>query len=139
MAGTEKAWADAKAQAQKIIGKEGKLPKPRVDPMTAMDDANKLLHELFKARDTLEGKLIAAQAACAKVTLAAKQYGDMVDGADFDLDAKKPDDKKKIADAQKVLEDQLGTIEKFADKVTDILGTLDKSLASIEKDIRAAS
>jgi hypothetical protein len=140
MAGRGKqGWADAKSKAQKVLGKDGKLPKPRVDIEGAMDAAGKLVVEVDKARDVLATKIGAATEGFAKVTNAAKLYDNMIGGSDFGLDPKKPDDKKQITAAQTILSDQLDEIRKLGDQFTKILNDLDKSLESIEKQINAAT
>jgi hypothetical protein len=125
-------YENAVASAKKALGKEGALPKPRVDPLKVIDEAEKSLAGFNKNRAEMEKTTIDVVAAAAKVKAAAKQYGDMVDGDDFGLDAKDPKNKKIIAEVTKTMLDGLKGIEDQTDWRTDTLDKLDKVL----KDLR---
>jgi chromosome segregation ATPase len=139
MAGSMKAWQDAQAQAQKILGKDGKLPKARTDVAATMLAANKAIKEIEAAKKALETKIDAVENACAKVKTAATQYGSMISGSDFELDPKKPDQKKQIADVQKVIGEALDKIETVADSFTKVFADLEKALDSLDSKLDEVS
>jgi len=119
--GVGKEWADARAAAQKALGKDGKLPKPRTDPEGLYDEANSKGAAFKKAVEAVEKALLERETAFAKIILTWKQYADIIKGADFELDPKS--NAKQIAEAKKILTDAIGDI---IDKVSDKVAVLDK-------------
>ncbi len=126
-----KDWNDAKAQAQKILGKEGELPKPRTDIETVMNAANKAIAELGTACKAFESKVDGVEDSLSKVKNAANQYDSMISGATFGLDPKKPDQKKQIADAQKILSASLQKVATAADGFTKVFADLEKTIDTL--------
>jgi hypothetical protein len=86
----------------------------------------------------MESSIVACQTGYAKVSAACKQYADMLQGSDFGLDAKKPEDKKKIDAALKLLIPALEAMEAHGDNGSKVLDNLDKGLTSLAKDIKEA-
>jgi hypothetical protein len=119
--GVGKEWADARAEAQKVLGKDGKLPKPRTDPERLYDDVNAKGQTFNKAIEAVERALLERETAFAKIILAWKQYADIIKGSDFELDPK--GGAKQIAQAQKIL---LEAITDITEKVSDKIAILDK-------------
>ena len=99
------AWKAAKSEAEKTIGKQGKLPKPKGDLVALMDAANKAARKVMAERDTMEGSVLALQDAFSKVYDASESYSDIVDASNFGLDEDDKDQAKKIDDAKKTLAD----------------------------------
>jgi len=81
-------YQSALASAKKTLGKEGALPKPRVDPMKVLDELDKTITGFNKLREEMEKTAVNVDGTVAKLKAAAKQYGDIIDGDDFGLDAK---------------------------------------------------
>ncbi len=130
-------YRKALADAKKLLDKNGELPKPRVDPLKAVDEADKPFDDLSKLVAGLETNIVASQTAVAKVILASKQYGDMIEASDFGLDPKKADDKKTIDAVQKLISPALDALEKHGDNINKVLSDLDKSLTSLSKNFKA--
>jgi hypothetical protein len=128
-----KLYNDAVADANKALGKEGKLPKPRVDVLKSLDEGNKTLTALNKQRQEMEKTVVEVEAAVAKIKGAAKQYGDIVDGDDFGLDAKDPKNKKLIASVTKTMLDALQGVEDNMDTWSDWMDKLDKVLTDLSR------
>jgi len=126
MANRGKVFNDAVTSAKKSLGKEGELPKQRVNLAQTIDELNKV-HDVFdKQRGDLEKTIVDAETGAAKLKAVAKQYSDVIDGNDFGLDAKDPKNKKIIAEVTKTMLDALQGIEDFADEASDRLDKLDK-------------
>jgi hypothetical protein len=128
-----KLYNDAITEANKALGKEGKLPKPRVDLLKTLDEGIKTLTGLNKQRKEMEKTIIDVEAAVAKIKGAAKQYGDLVDGDDFGLDAKDPKNKKLIASVTKTMLDALQGVEDNMDIWADWMDKLDKVLTDLSR------
>ncbi|HLY58471.1 MAG TPA: hypothetical protein VKS60_23115 [Stellaceae bacterium] len=133
------AWKSAKTQAEKLIGKDGTLPKPRADIAALMDAANKIAVKLIAARDSMEDTVLELNDAFAKVYDAADSYSDIVDGSDFKLDSKDKDQKKTIDQVKKLLDGALEEIQEKTAAYQDALKEFNKHLASVEKDLKAAA
>ena len=128
-----KLYNDALAEANKALGKEGKLPKPRVDLLKTLDEGNTALGALNKQRSEIEKTVVNVETAVAKIKAAAKQYGDLVDGDDFGLDDKDPKNKKLIAAVTKTMLDALQGVEDVMDTWTDWMDKLDKVLTDLRR------
>jgi len=127
----KKIYNDAVTSAKKVLGKEGDLPKPRVDFPKICDEANKTAAGLNKGRAELEKLLIDVDADLAKIKAAAKQYANMVDGNNFGLDAKDPKNKKIITEATKIMVDAMKEIQDNMDEWTSRMDKLDKVLENL--------
>ncbi len=126
-------YADAVAAAKKVLGKEGELPKPKVDLNKIGDEFAKAYQSFKSALDELEKQLVEFVTAGEKVKAATKQYANICDGDDFGLDAKNADNKKKIADATKIMLGALGKIEDDMDRNETRLDKLDRVLTDIRR------
>jgi len=126
-------WRDTLAAAQKIIGKDGKLPRPAVDPGTTFPVVNKGFEAFDVSRSDLEKKLVGLEDALSKAKHALQQYYDMVDGEDFGLDTKDPEDKKKIDAAVKLLLGFMKEQQTNADVHLDRLSKLDRVLVDLRR------
>jgi hypothetical protein len=128
-----KLYNDALTAANKALGKEGKLPKPRVDLLKTLDEGAKSLSALSKQRAEMEKTVVDVEAGVAKIKAAAKQYGDMVDGDDFGLDDKDPKNKKLIADVTKTMLGALQGVEDVMDTWSEWMDKLDKVLTDLSR------
>jgi len=126
-------WKSAKANAEKMLGKKGKLPKPRVDIDTVMAAETKAWASLSKAREELEKQIVDYETAIDKIKNANKQYNDVIDADSFGLDKKGDDDKKIIDQVQKYLDGYFSTTNAMVDKLKDRLDKLDKFLTDFSK------
>ena len=125
-------WTDAVAAAKKDLGKDGSLPKPRLDIVKALEDLEDAGNALQKKQDELESAIDALEAASSKVTTAVKAYRNMVDGDDFDLDDSDPKSKKIIASVTKDLLKTLGDGAQVAKSYDDLADDIDKFLAGLQ-------
>jgi hypothetical protein len=128
-----KLYTDALASANKSLGKEGKLPKPRVDLLKTLDEGIKTLTGLNKQRGEMEKTIVDVEAIVAKIKGAAKQYGDIIGGDDFGLDDKDPKNKKLIAEVTKTMLDALQGVEDNMDMWAGWMDKLDKVLTDLSR------
>ncbi|HLY55358.1 MAG TPA: hypothetical protein VKS60_07365 [Stellaceae bacterium] len=124
-------WDTAKADAQKILGKDGKTPKLRVDPTSLIPELNKAWDAFDKARGEIETQILNMQNAYSKAKNAMKQCGDTIDGNDFGLDDKA--EKKRIDQVTDILLKGLASVENKCDEYIDELGKLDKVTQDLRK------
>lgn len=91
---------DAKAKATKLLGKDADIPKEKAD----FDKLSKAIEDSFdavdKLRDQLEAGLLDCENALSAAANAMKQTQAIYEKADFGLNPKKPEDAKKIKQAQ---------------------------------------
>jgi hypothetical protein len=128
-----KVYNDAVAAAKKALGNDGTLTKPRVDVGKVADEVIKAKAAFDKARVDVETQLVGFETALGKLKTVAKQYGDLVDGDNFKLDAKDAKNKKTITDVTKILLDAMSQIKQDADTVTDRLDKLDKVMTDMRR------
>ena len=131
-------WSDAVAAAQKALGREGKLPKPRVDPASMYPVLSKAWEPFRKNRDALEKDLLDLENAYTQAKNTFKQYADMVEGDDFGLNEDDAEAKKKIDAATAILLKALKSLEDSCDVFVDRLGKLDRVLTDLRrlKDVK---
>jgi len=131
MESSRKIYGDAVAAAKKLLGKDGELPKPRVDLLKTLEEGNKIAGALWKAAEELDKAATDHEMIAAKVKTVAKQIANQIDGDNFGLDAKDPNNKKIIASATKIMLDALTRIEDNMDEWSDRLDKLDKMLHTL--------
>ena len=119
------------AAAKKALGKDGHLPKPRVDVEKELEHATKVMDKLFAQRVEMQKVTVEVSGELAKVKAAAKLYGDMIGNDNFGLNPKDAKQKKVIDEAAKAMLDALGAVEKDMDWFTDHLDRLDKILVNL--------
>jgi hypothetical protein len=120
----------AATKAIKIVGKDGDVLAPDPDPCDLIADANKLANTANKTRNQLLKDIDQYENALDKITNATKLYERKLEKWDFKLDEKKPDDKKKIVQARKVLTDSMAKIDAQAKEAKSGLDSLEKALAA---------
>ena len=128
-------WARTKADATKLLGKEGELPSERADINDAMVEADKTLTVLRKTRDTLESNCVAYQNGADKVMNAAQAYLTICSRSDFGLDPKNPEQAKKIASVKKAVDGFLTSLVKDAKRQAAGIDKFIASLADFRKDL----
>ncbi len=126
-------WESSKAAAMKILGKDAKIPEPKVDVNKLSADYMKASKAFDKARDDLDAKVLDLKNANDGIGNYAKMMMNQIDKADFGLDEKNKDDAKKIDQAQKILSDFVKSRQDIFTKNDSDLDELDKHLANIAK------
>ena len=127
------AWSDAVAAAQKVLGKEGKLPKARVDIASLFPAFDKAFGAFDNSRASLEKTLLDLENVLSQMKNTIKQYADMVDGNDFGLDEDKPDDKKKIDQATDIMMKIFKKGQENCDAYLDELSKLDRLVTNLNR------
>jgi len=108
------AYDDAKAKALGILGKKAKFPKLSGNLDKDIDASNAAERAMNQARTKFADALLAWKQAVDRTSDTCEAYKDIFEGNDFGLDAKNPDEKKKIDQATKLLADDLtDTISKL--------------------------
>jgi hypothetical protein len=128
-----KDFDDAKAKAQKILGKDADMPKEKVDFNKLSDDINKDHDDFDKVREQLEASVLKCENGLSAIANAVKQTSAIYEKADFGLDPKKPEDAKKIKQAQQLFSTALSGIQKTVTTSTKNLDELDKHVIQMGK------
>jgi hypothetical protein len=123
----------ARADAQKNLGKDGRLPKDDGNLKKDIAEFNRCSIETIKAKELAGTRLIAWKKAIDAVNESAQAYKDDVEGSNFSLDAKDPKQNKQIADAQKVLLDALKFYQTAAEAALKTAEAVYKVLFSTDK------
>jgi hypothetical protein len=125
-------WSATKGKAQKILGKDAKIPEPKsLDKLR--DDWWTAFAAYQKACEDMEDKILALQKSGASVKLTLKQFGDKLDDESFGLNEKDKEDAKKIKDAHDVLMGWVQDTEKDIDNDIGGLDELDKHVIDFRK------
>jgi len=127
MAGLNKAIADA----QKIVGKEGKIPK-FTDLFKELAAVSKVADDL--GIDAFKAKLLAYKKALDSARDTIEAHIDDVKTDDFGLDPKDAKQKKQIKDAQDVLLDCLQEQEKKAQVLIKVMDDGYKNINGMHKE-----
>jgi septal ring factor EnvC (AmiA/AmiB activator) len=126
------AFNKARTDAQKILGKDAKIPKDKgIDK--DVDAANKCSDEAQKASEALEAKLVAWKKAIDAVKESCQAFQDDIEGSNFDLNPKDAAQKKQIADAQKVFVDSITSFTKNIDALKQVAEDTYKNVSSMAK------
>ncbi len=125
-------WNASSAKAQKILGKDAKIPQPKF-LSKAGSEYTAAWAAFMKARQDLEAKVLDMQNLESKMKNTFKQFEDSIEETDFGLDEKNKDDAKKIKDAQAILMGYCDTVIGFRDEAIKNLDELDKHLMNIAK------
>jgi hypothetical protein len=128
------AWDKAVADAKKILGPSAKIPDKKMDVVfKAAEDANKAWDGLGTLRDGMKKKILDVENLDSKVGNSLQSVSDEFDDEEFGLDSKKPDDKKKIDQAQAIFSKFFKDAEKIFDENNKNLDELNKHLIDIVK------
>jgi len=119
--------------AKKLLGNGAEMPKPRTDPLVALQAANKAVQDFRNSIHGLGDQLLKLQNAIGAYKNTLDQYSDIVDAADFGLDEKKPDDKKKIDAAKNIMQKGIDEKTKEADEYFNELKKLDKIITNLRR------
>ncbi len=96
-------WDRAVATAEKILGKDADIPKPKANIDKAVANEDKQWGDFVKARESLEEEVLGLVDASQQVAAAIEQFRDVISQDAFGLDLKKKDDLKKIQEARKIM------------------------------------
>jgi hypothetical protein len=131
-------WDKALADAKKVLGSSAKVSDKRMQGVIKdAQDANKVWDAFDAMREAMKKKLLDLQNAESKVKNGLVQADDELTDGDYGLDPKKPDDKKKIDQAQAIFTKFFKEKEKNMDDNVKNLDELDKHLMNIKKYRRA--
>jgi len=128
MKDSKKKWTAAVAKAKKTLGKTAKMPTPSTDPLTLIDAANKALDGLNKSREALVQQIESYKDSVDEVKNGMTSYSSKIAKADFGLNQKDPEDKKKLDQARKVLTDAVTKIVNECKDAHDSVDELDKQV-----------
>src|SRR4051794_13014941 len=96
-------WDRAVAAAEKVLGADADIPKPKANIDKAVANEGKQWSDFVKARESLEDELLALVDASQQVADALEQFRDVISQNALGLDLKKKDDLKKIQEARKIM------------------------------------
>jgi hypothetical protein len=123
----------AKDKVLKIVGKDADMPKEKVDLQKLLDDLGKEHEGFDKARETLEGTVLASENALSTFGNGVKQTAALFERSDFGLNSKKPEDAKKIKQAQQIMAAAFASVQKTLATSTKNLDELDKHVIQLGK------
>jgi len=106
-----KMWADAQANAQKILGKGGKLPKMPADLDKLVEDYNKSLDDMRPSIKGIGDAWTNTTGKSDEIGKGCDSNSKAVQGDDFGLDSKDPAQAKQQKAAQAVLTNALTAIK----------------------------
>lgn len=124
-----KEFNDAIGQAIKIVGDDGDVPVPNVMPTDLLGDAKGVLVALNAMRDSMLDLIQEYEKQVDAIKNSLKQFQNAIAKSDFGLDPKKPEDKKKITQAQAVL----------TKMITGVSADCDTELKSVDELEKRAS
>jgi chromosome segregation ATPase len=125
---SKKKWSDAVTKAKTKLGKKAKIPEPNTDPLELIAAANKALDDLNKSREAVTKQIEAYKDSLDEIKNGLTSYKAKIAKADFGLNAKDPDDKKKLDQARKTLSDGVDGILDKCKSGHDGVDDLDKEL-----------
>src|SRR5262249_21283887 len=96
-------WDQARADALKILGDKGEVPKSPDAIDKSAKNRSKAWDEFHKSQGALEAKLEATENANDAARNALKLFLAKIEKSDFNLNSKNKDDLKKIQQARKLL------------------------------------
>lgn len=111
-----KMWADAQAKAQKALGKDGKLPKMPVELDQLASDYNKALDDIKPTIKAVGEAWTEAKSKNEEVMKGCDSLTKTVQGDDFGLSSKDPEQAKKQKEAKAILTNALTAIKGTAFK-----------------------
>ena len=126
-------WDAAKAAALKILGPDAEVPDVPNNLLSQGDTLQKANDAFDKAREDCEAKLLAVQNVNDSIRNGIKQFLAHIEKSDFKLDAKNPQDQKKIQQARKILVDKINFAIKAYSDDDKMLDEVDKHLVQLGK------
>jgi hypothetical protein len=127
-------WNQTLAGAKKILGPSGKVSAGKMGAVfKSADDGNKQSTHFEAARAAIEKVIADMQAAAAKVKIALSQADDEISDDDYNLDPKKPDEKKKIDQVQTLFSKFFADQKAVMDDYNKTLDDLDRHIIQLKK------
>jgi hypothetical protein len=127
-------WDKTLSDAKKILGKDANIPiKKMATVLKEIGELNKRFAPFASARDAFEKEILAYEDAFSKVKNALVQADNEISDDDYELDPKKPDDKKKIEQANKIFSSYFKDMEDFIDDEIKIMNEVDKHVENARK------
>jgi hypothetical protein len=123
----------ATSKSVKLLGKNPKMPAPRNDITKLFQAIDKARDATNKARNALADQIQDYDNALDAVKNDLVSYKQQLAKADFGLDVKKPEDKKKIVAVQKIMDDACGDV---LDNLIDLHKVVDDLDKALEQDIK---
>ncbi|HUB81276.1 MAG TPA: hypothetical protein VMB03_20890 [Bryobacteraceae bacterium] len=134
MPALQERWNQAVADARKILGNNAKIPNGKMSvALRADNDTDKVFADYAKARDEFSKKILAMQDAYSRVKNALGQADDEVDDSDYGMDNKKPDEKKKIDQADALFSKFFADMEGRLDNYLKQLGEVNRHMEHVTK------
>ena len=131
-------WDKALSDAKRVLGNTAKINDKRMQAVIKSAlDAQKVWDSFDTLREGIKKKLLELQNAESKVKNGLVQADDEISDDDYGLDDKKPDEKKKIDQAQAIFSKFFKETQKTMDGNIKNLDELDKHLMNISKYKRA--
>jgi hypothetical protein len=116
-------WTKTLGDAKKVLGNSAQIKLGKIQAaIKSVDDGNKLGPGVNAARDALEKKIVEFQTAASKIQHSLDAADDEISDDDYGLDDSKPDDKKKIQQAQDLFKKFFARSTK---EITDLIKTTD--------------
>lgn len=101
-----------------------KVPLGKIQAtLKTVDEGNKVAQGTNASREALEKKIVEFQTAASKIEHSLDAANDELSDDDYGLDSKKPDDKKKIDQAQAIFKK---FYERSSKEITDLIKTTDE-------------
>jgi hypothetical protein len=120
--------------AKKALGSSAVIPMGKMSAaLKNVADGNKLVPGFTAAREALEKKILELQNAGSKIKNSLAQADDQISDDDYSLDPKKPDDKKKIDQAQAIFSKFFKSAEDEIDDIIKVTDELDKHVIQLKK------
>jgi len=127
-------WNQVVADGKKILGNNAKIPTGKMSAALRADqETDKAFNDFAAARKAFSEKILGMQNAYSKVKNALGQADDELDGSDYGLDSKKPDEKKKIDQADALFSKFFADMEGKIDDYLKQLGEVDKHMEHVTK------
>ena len=127
-------WTKTVADAKRILGSGAKIPLGKMSVVLKnVVDGNKHTPAVEAARDALEKQILEMQNAGSKIKNSLALADDEVSDYDYGLDPKKPDDKKKIDQAQALFTKFFQSSEQEIDDFIKATNELNKHVIQLGK------
>jgi hypothetical protein len=127
-------WDKTLADAKKILGKDAKIPLRKMPTVQKeVTDLNKHQPSFAAARDAFEKQILEYQDAFSRLKNALVQADNDISDDDYGLDPKKPDDKKKIDQAQALFKGYFKDMEDEVDDEIKVMNEVDKHIDNARK------
>jgi predicted nucleic acid-binding Zn-ribbon protein len=126
-------WDKTKADAMKILGKDGDVPDKPATIDKALTDFGKAYEKFKKSSEGIEKDILALENSNDEIKNALKQFQATISKSDLGLDPKKKEDAKKIQQARKILMDRITVGMKRHDTNEKDFDELDKHVIQLGK------